>query len=422
MEPAQTPPRIEVDVPHGDGPSEAPPTSWPGLSDTERRIAAQSAFWTSAATLHRRRWLIVGTTALTALVATVLTLMMPPWYQATTRVMPPEGGASGGLSSLIGDLSPVASSLLGGGGGDYSRYLAILNSRSLQEAVVERFDLVRLYEMEAKPNPRELTIGRLRKNTVIEVDMETDALTVSVLDQDPERAAQMANFFVEELNRRNEALALEGAGRFRQYIETRYREIEFAMDSAQTAMTVFQQRNGIVEIPTMVEGMISAAAEQQGTIARLEVQYEALMSELGPENPQVVAARRGLETARRSQSDLLGGREAVMPVAMAQLPTLAGQYARLYQELVIQKTLMEEARPLLEQARFDEERERVAVQVLDPAITPERKAKPRRALLVLGAAASALSVSMLLVLVFEAFRRRRHAFASALAAARRQGG
>ena len=420
-------PSIEVDTPLGDGP--VPDRLDPDLrakaegqflSDLERRQASRTAFWTSIAALLRWRWVIASATVLAATLSVWISLSLPLWYAATTRVLPPEGGGAGGLGGLIGNLSPLATSLIGGGGGDYTRYLAILGSRSMQEDIIERFSLITEYENEDHIDPLGETISDLGKNTEVEVDMETDALTITVLDKNPRQAAQMANYMIEELNRRNEALALEGASRFRQYVEERYHEIELAMDSAQTAMTLFQQRNGVVELPSMVQGAIEAAAGQQAAIGQLEVQYEALLSELGAENPQVIAARQALEAARRSQADLLGGREAVLPVAMAQLPRLSGEYARLYQELLIQKALMEEARPLLEQARFDEERDRVAVQVLDAAVPPVRKAKPKRASIVIAATTSTFALSLLVALLWEGYRHRRVAFRQALANARRE--
>lgn len=423
-----SPPSIEVDAPlggtlQGDGPTplnEGRSERARTLTDAERRRAATSALWNSLAVLHRRRWLIAAVTLLTAIGSVAVSLQLPLWYAATTRVLPPEGGSAGGLSALIGDLSPIASSLMGGGGGDYSRYLALLTSRSMQEATVDRFDLIRVYETQDEKDPRAEAILELASNTEAEIDMETDALDITVLDRDPRRAAQIANFLVLELNRRNEELGLEGASRFRSYVAGRYREIELAMDSALSAMTAFQERNGVIELPTMAQGLMQAAAQQQVEISRIEIQYEALLSELGPENPQVVAARRALETARQGQSDLLGGREAVMPIATDRLPAAAGEYARLYQEVLIQQTLMEEARPLLEQARFDEERERVAVQVVDRAVPPLRKAKPKRAYIVLAATGTAFILSALLVLLIEVFRRRQSTLREAFAAAKTQ--
>lgn len=412
---------VQADAPGGDGPASYRFSSGEP-SDEERRDLARRALWTTTGTLYRWRRFIVSVTVLAAVLSVAVSLMLPKWYAATTRVLPPEGGGGGGLSSLIGELSPLASSLIGGGGGDYSRYLAILSSRSMQETVIDRFDLVRVYDVGDREDPAGEAARDLEENTEIVVDKENESLNLTVYDEDPRRAAQIANFMVEELNRRNEELALEGAARFRSYVEDRYRKIEVEMDSARAEMTAFQQRNGVIELPAMAQGLIEAAAEQQAEIAQINVQYEALLSELGPENPQVQASRRALEVARQSQADLLGGRESVMPVSMARLPAVAGEYARIYQDILVQQALMEGARPLLEQARFDEERDRVAVQVLDPAVPPVRKARPKRAVIVLVTTATAGLLACLIALAISGYRRRRAdlaaAFQQAVASAR----
>ena len=410
-------PPVDLAKSTGDGPSENPlgsdlPDSQ--LSEEERRELTSQAFWQALSTIHRQRRWIFTLTLLAAIGSVVFSLMLPVWYAASTRVLPPEGGGGEGLGALIGDLSPIAASFLGGGGGDYGRYLAILGSRTTLHTVVDRFDLIEVYDTGSKLDPLDSAIRQLRSNTEFEVDLETNALTLTIYDQDPVRAAQIANFLVNELNRRNEQLAVEGATRFRDFVEGRYAEIEVRMDSALSAMTEFQRRNGVIELPSMAQGLIEATVAQQAEIGQIEVQYEALLSELGPENPQVVAARRALETARQGQSNLLNGREAVMPVAREQLPILAGEYARLYQDVLIQQALMEQARPILEQARFDEERDRVAVQVVDPAVPPSRKARPKRSIIVVAATISAFVFAILVALLEQIYSSKRPLIAAAL--------
>lgn len=422
MRPSELPPALTPAS--GDGPPPDATFAEPAdtLSDEARRARTEGAFWTAAAALHRWRFAIAGVTLLTAIAAVVVSLMLPKWYAATARVLPPESAAGGGgLSALIGNLSPIASSLLGGGGGgDYTRYLAILNSETMQNAVIDRFDLIRAYELEDKRYPREAAQRALRKNVVIAVDMEYEYLEITAYDRDPNRAAQIASFYVDELNRRNEELALQGAGRFREYVEERYREIENNMAEARSAMQAFQERHGVIELPTMAQGLIESVASARVEVARAETQYEALRALYGDENPEVQASAQALAAARRAQNNLLGGREAVMPVPLRRLPAVASEYAALYQELLIQQALLEQARPLLEQARFDEERDRVAVQVLDAPAVPERKARPKRAVIVLSATLSALLLCVLVAIGAEFVRRRRQEWALAFARARQR--
>lgn len=410
---------IEVDVPSGDGPT-ALPYPAPYGTDAERRAASQSFGWSALADLLRWKWFLVAVTVLAAGASVAVSLKLPVWYAATATVLPPESSGAGGIGALIGDLSPLASSVLGGGGTeDYTRYLAIINSRQTLETVADRFDLVDVYDLADEPYSRQKTLSELRENLSIEVDLEYEFLSITVFDQSPRRAAQIANFLVEELNRRNEALAVESAQRFRVYVQERYEEVELDLDSARQEMQAFQERYGVVELPATAQALIESAVTQRETIAGAEMQYEALLAQYGPENPDVQAAGQALAVARRSQEGLLEGRERLLPIPLRELPAAAREYARAYQELLVQQTLLESARPLYEQARFDEERDRTAVQVLDEAIPPARKARPKRSVIVVVVTLSSLLLGCLFVLAFGWLRRNRGHIAWALHAARR---
>ena len=374
------------------------------LTDAERREALDSAVWHGAGVLYRRRWWILGLCFAIAVGTAAITLRMPNRYASSARLLIPDS-AGGGLGAIIGDLSPIASSVLGGGGGDYTRYLAILTSRSTMEGAVERFDLTRVYDLEGEPFAASRTLGELEDNVEFEVDLELEFLNIRVMDEDPNRAAAIANYFTETLNERNAELATEGAQMFREYVETRYEETQAALDDAREALRAFQERNGVVELETMAQAYVEALAQQRGELARLEIEYQALRSQFGDENPDVQAAAAAVATARRGETELLGGRDRAVPLSYRNLPALGSQYAALYQEVLIQAQVLEASLPLLEQARFDEARERVAVQVIDEAVPAARKAEPKRTVIVLVTAFSAFLLLCAFFLVLDWFNR-----------------
>jgi tyrosine-protein kinase Etk/Wzc len=378
--------------------------------------AEPSTFWLAAGAIRRARWFIAGMTALAVAGSVALALVLPVQYAASARVLLPESGG-GGLSALIGDLSPVGGALLGGGAKDYSRYLAILTSRSMGDAVVRRFDLVRRYDKAEDRDPAGAARLELSNRTGFEVDLRYEYLSITVLDEDPRRAAEITNFYVDELNRRNQELTAQNAGGQRLYIEERYGEAERALDSLRAEMQRFQEANGVVELPAMAEAMIASLATARGEVARAEVEYEALRAQYGDDNPQVQAARDVLQAMRRTQQDLISGRDDALPIPMRRLPALGNEYARIYQEVLTQTKIIEATRPLLEQARFAEEQERMAVQVLDRATPPLIKAKPQRAVLVLITTFSAFVVAVCVALAFAWLRRNRARLASQLRAA-----
>jgi uncharacterized protein involved in exopolysaccharide biosynthesis len=130
----------------------------------------------------------------------------------------------------------------------------------------------------------------------------------------------------------------------------------------------------------------------------------------------VQAARDVVMAARAAEQRLLGGAEAVMPVPLRDLPALGSEYARLYQELLIQAEILKTTRPLLEQARFEEQRERTAVQVVDQAVPPALKAKPRRSILVIVTTLSAFLLVVLFVVARDWLWRNRERIARELQA------
>ena len=373
------------------------------LSDPERRALNRSAFWSTARTLYRWRWFVVAVTVLAAVASVAIALQMPVWFASTARLLPPE---SDGASSMLSNVSPLAASFLGGGGTDFERYLAILNARTTRLQVVEELDLVEVYGFQDEPYPEEAALEALDDNLSMEVDIQYDFLSIQAFDQNPARAAQMANLMVRILNERNEALALEGASAYRRYVESRYQEVEERLEDARNQMQAFQQRSGVIELPTMAQALIESMAEARAQATRAEIEYQALLSELGPENPQVQAARQALATAEAAESRLTSGGEAQMPISLKNLPAAGAEYTRILQEITLQTALIENARPLLEQARFDEERERTAVQVLDPAVPATRKARPSRGQIVFLSTASAFLVACLFALAWSWTRRR----------------
>ena len=392
--PSPARPSIEVDAPttasQGDGP--APDADrFAGPPDggvPESRPEDGGGLWFAAAALWRRRWVVVLLTLLAAGGGVWLGLSLPKWYSAETRVFLPEQGGSS-MSALIETVAPGAGALLGGGGGgDYTRYLAILTSRTVMDRVVDRFDLVERYETVDKPDPRGAALLMLATNATFEVSLEYNYLAVHVLDKDPQTSAAMANFFVAELNKENTRLTSENAREQRAFVETRLAEAEAELQGAQANLQVLQERYGVSEPTAQGEAVFAAIGEASAAVAQAEVQYRALQSELGDENPQTVAARVAYETARAQLESLSSGGSALLPVPLRELPQVGRQYAQARQEIILQAKIIEYVRPMYEQARFDERRETSAVQVLDAAVAPVRKAKPKVAFVAAGVTVS----------------------------------
>ncbi len=375
----------------------------------------ESAFWWSVQHILRNRWLIIGITSSAAVAAVVISLLLPNWYLAQTRLLIPGRASSGLLSNLMGgNLAPAASSLLGGLVSDYQRQLAVLDSRSIKENVVRTFDLVTVYDLEDADFPEFRALEVLEENIDFVVDNDYNYLSVQVYDQDPKRAADMANFFVQELNRVSADLASQTAGAFRRMVESRYLAMEQSFDSVMIALHDLQERTGVMDLPTQGAAFLQGLAEWRQEVFIAQIYSDQLLAIYGPNNSQVQAAREAVAAAQRKYQEALQGQERLLPVAQDSLPDVALQFAELEKERVILISLLEYARPVLEEARLGEERENEAVQVVDPAIPPVEKARPWRAAICVVTTFSAFLISVLYVLLVAWWKENYKAIAANL--------
>ncbi len=368
--------------------------------DQERKARAREIFFQLARTVYQRRTFIIAVTGMVAVLSVVIALLLPKWYTSSTRLLSPEsGGASPISAAMLKNLSSAASSFLGvGGGGDFERYISIMTSRTVYEQVVNKFDLINVYEAAESKDPVGSAVETLADNTEFSIDLEFGYLTVSVTDQDPKRASEMANFFVSELNRVNMELSSQDAGHYRRFVEQRYKEVLDELDSLKQRTQAFQEENGVFDMQTQAVGFFEQLAAMRTEEIALEIEYQVLLSQYGKDNLRVMSARQAFLAARQKTQGALDGQEQILPVSQEEVPAVMRQFLQLEQEGLIQKSLLEVIAPLYDQARFQEERTFQAVQVLDEAIPPSRKSKPKRSIIVIIATMTGFILVLLYVL------------------------
>ena len=369
--------------------------------------AARDAWWSLVGTVIRRRWLVIGVTVGVALASVVVSLLLPNWYRAEARVMLPTSTGGGALGAILGDLDPTAASLLGGPSGDYVRYMAILTSGTMADSLIDEFNLMDEYDTRHSKYPRLQTRKELESNIQFEVDREFDFLQINVLNRSPEKAAEMANFIVSQLNRLNARMVSENAATYRSFVQRRYDATIASLDSAMTVLKEYQEKYGVIELEQQAEAFFSLLAEYQAAALVAEVEYEALVLDFGQDNPTVKSALNRVRSARQKEKELLEGGGALMPVPMTDVPEVGYGYAQAMREVLIHEKLIEFARPLLEQAIFEEQKVTPAVQVLDRALVPEKKARPKRMIIVAASTMSAFILVILYILALDWLHRNK---------------
>lgn len=356
---------------------------------------------------HRRflvRWLAAAT-ALSAIVA----FLLPVQFKSVTSVFPAEEadlfGGLEGVASLAKSFSPKSIAGLGRDP-ELDRYLAILKSGRVLSAVINKFDLVKVYGFTSYPF--EKATKELLANVEFTIE-EENYLSVTVYDEDARRAAEMAEFFVEELNKVNTELRVTNARGNRTFIEERYKKNIDDLRTAEDSLKSFQKRYGVVAMPQQAEEAIKAGAEMTASLAMKEVELDVLRRTQSADHPMVTSARIEVEELRRKLQQMgstgVGSAGDVkLMVPFRDIPELGSEYLRRFRDVEIQYKILQFLTPLFEQAKVEERKNTPSVIILDHAMPAERKSRPKRLVIILGGLFVGLVTGLLSIALTERWK------------------
>ncbi len=351
----------------------------------------------------RRGRLIAGITAASAILALLVSLLLPPYFKAETRILPPQEkggnlaaqllgqGGGAGLIGLAGGIAPMKS--------QGELFVEIMKSRTVLDRVVDKFDLLNRYQKRYRQDARK----RLLELTSVKEERKSGIIVLTVEDRDPKRAAEMANTFVEELKSLKGGLAISEAGQRRMFFDDQIRQTKVSLTRAEDEVKAFQQRTGMFQVDAQARAVIEGIARLRAGIAAKEVEARVLRSFATAQNPdlqrveeEIRALRAELEKLETSKGH---GSDPLMP--SGRVPELGTEYLRKLRQLKYNETLYELLAKQYELAKLDEARDAVVIQVIDRAVPPELKSRPKKAVIVSVATVAAFFLSILIVLLIE---------------------
>ena len=325
----------------------------------------------------------------------LVAFLIPARYQASAQLMPPDNQSSASLAMLAG-LTAKTGGSFGGVAGDLlgikssgALFVGILNSRSVADRLIERFDLEKVYSLRLEEEARK----KLADNTAVSEDRKTGILSITVTDRDPRRAAGMAQAYVDELNQLVSQLSTSSAHRERIFLEERLSAVKLDLDDASRQFSEFASKNSAIDIKEQGRAMLQGAAAVEGELIASESELKGLEEIYTANNVRVREVRARIEELRR-QLDNLGGK--AMPPAgqvadspsshyptLSKLPLLGVTYSDLYRRMQIQEAVYETLTQQYELAKVQEAKETPSVKVLDAAAVPQKKSFPPRLLFTL---------------------------------------
>lgn len=347
-----------------------------------------------AIVLAKHKKLILGLPFIAAIVAAAISLLVPNIYTGVTSILPPQQSQSTAAAMLnqLGALAGVAGQTLGIKNPN-DLYVGMLKSRTIADNLIARFNLRKLYDKNTADEARKA----LEKNSRISSGRD-GLITIEFEDEDPKRAATLANAYVEELYKLTQTLAVTEASQRRLFFEKQLKLAKDNLATAEVALRQTQETTGLIKLDDQGRAIIESVARMRAEIAAKEVQLGAMRTFATENNPDYIMLSQQLGGLRAQLTKLekannTGQGDIFVPTG--KVPAVGLEYVRKMRDVKYHEVLFELLAKQYEIAKADEARDASIIQVLDKAVEPERKSKPKRSLIVI---LTALVVGFLAVL------------------------
>jgi tyrosine-protein kinase Etk/Wzc len=345
--------------------------------------------------LAKHKKSIIGYPIAAGVLAIALSFAFPDVYQSRTKMLPPQQGQSG-ASALLSQLGGMAGAAAGLGGikNPNDLYVGMLRSRTVAERLIARFNLKQAYDMDSL----ERTVKRLQDSTVI-TSGKDGIIVIEVEDLDRERAAKLANGYVDELLRLTKVLAVTDAAQRRVFFERQLETAKNNLSAAEISLKGAIATHGVISVDAESRSVVETVSRLRAQTSAKEVQLNSMQAFVTPNNPEYQRVAQELSSLRSQLAALENGR-ANATSGQAGITAGGLENIKRLRDVKYYEMLYELLAKQYEIARLDEAKDPAIIQVLDPAVPAERKFKPKR--LLLGVLASAVAF---FAAVFAAFVR-----------------
>jgi uncharacterized protein involved in exopolysaccharide biosynthesis len=336
-------------------------------------------------TLAKRKRFIGTFTVTVAILTAVIVFLLPNKYTAEAIVLPPTQTSS--LSStLLGQLggSSTLASMAGSSLGIKNpgdMYVALFRSRTVEDALIQRFGLMARYHKKTMVDTRD----KFEAHTGVVLGAKDGLIRVDVTDRDPNFAAQLANAYVDEFRKHSDSLTLTEASQRRAFFQKQLLEADGNLAKAEEAMKGTEQSTGVLQLDSQARALIESAAVLRGQISAKEVQLQSMRSFATEDNPQYVMAERELGALRAQLAKLAGpdsGTAEDIGISKTNIPQASMTYLDAVRDLRYYETIDELLAKQFEMAKLDEARQGV-VEISDVAVPPDKKSAPKRLLIII---------------------------------------
>lgn len=280
-------------------------------------------------------------------------------------------------------------------------YVGILKSESIKDKIIDRFNLLDVYGQKYRFD----VYIKLDKTTLIEVEKKSGIISISVLDKDPKRAADIANTYVNALENLIVGMNTQDAFKNKGFLEDRLSKAKSELIRAEESLKVFQLKHKALDISEQAKGTIKGIAELEGKLATEEVQLAGIRRLLTDNSQDVKNQLSIISNIKLEIAKFEGIRSVSAIPSIGTLPAIGQEYMRLMRDFKTQEMIVEMLTRQYEMSKFNEASTISNIQVIQKATIADKKTKPKRAILVLAATFTAFMLTVLLAFIFDLIER-----------------
>ncbi|MGD8778202.1 MAG: Wzz/FepE/Etk N-terminal domain-containing protein [Ignavibacteria bacterium] len=306
-------------------------------------------------------------------------------FESSALVMPSKSEDVGGLLNAVQGLANLPVDLGGGiGNEDIKLYFTILNSRTVLEDIIEKFDLINVYEIDSTLLDYKERAIKTLSNNIKAKETDEGAFEITVSSDDPQRSSDMTNYILKVLNNKIITLEITKSANNRKFLEERLKEIKDQLRRSEDSLSHYQKQSGILSAEEQIKGIVESYTNLETQLITKEIQQSVLEKILSEGSPQLQNIKLEVsEFKKRLEKIKKEGQPDSYLLPVNSLPDKAINYFRLLRDVEINQSMLQFVLPLYEKAKFDEQKDLPVFQILDTAIPHLKKSYPPRTIFTL---------------------------------------
>ncbi len=359
--------------------------------------------------LFKNKVFIIAFTFLAILIASIIAFLKPNEYNATVSVVPPKVSSSvfeGVLGNISSTLRDIGLTKLGSQSEGYT-FMVILTSRTLVDSMIKIFDLERRYDI------KDGFKSEIRKEFIANYEVSIEKAgnyTVTIWDRDKDTAAMMANTFIRLANQKAMELSQQEAKVTREYLEERYNSIDSALAVLSDSLGRFAGSKMLIAPLEQAQAISSAISEVKAKQMESEIYYELFKNTYGTADP-ITEYYKNLKFQLTKQIDDIQLKPGFAGnFTIKEAAGIGILYMKLYTEIEAYSKVKAALFPMIEKARLDERRNAQFLFIVDEAVVPDKKDRPKRSIIIGGTAIGSFIFSLFLVIAFNRYNEFRNQY------------